>query len=164
MTAGGPAARSGCGTDLSYSRSSERYESRCDAVARHGRLERRRVMLIDRRGLDVLDFASIRERYAGQTHAPRSRDRALACEPSTDFALVRRLVGETTEMRALARDAGFSMQRIDDIDEAVATAARGVPLPARELRAIGDALAAAAAALKTVREAETGVPPLRGRC
>jgi DNA mismatch repair protein MutS2 len=122
------------------------------------------VVLLDERGLDVLDFQRIRERYAAQTHAPRSRERALGCEPSADFALVRRLVGETTEMRELMRDAGFSMERIDDVDEAVATAARGVPLPARELRAIGDALGAAAAAVKTVREAETEVPLLRRRC
>jgi DNA mismatch repair protein MutS2 len=120
--------------------------------------------LIDERGLEVLDFQRIRERYAGQTHAPRSYARALACEPETAFVLVRRLVGETTEMRALMQDAGFSMQRIDEVDEAVATAARGVPLPARELRSIADALAASAAAAKAIREAETDVPLLRERC
>jgi DNA mismatch repair protein MutS2 len=126
--------------------------------------ESERVMLIDERGLDVLDFGRIRERYAGQTHAPRSFARAIGCEPAVDFALVRRLVGETTEMRALVQDAGFSMQRIDDVDDAVATAARGVPLPARDLRAIADALSAAAAAVKAIREAETELPLLRERC
>ncbi|MBV8300220.1 MAG: endonuclease MutS2, partial [Candidatus Eremiobacteraeota bacterium] len=120
--------------------------------------------LIDERGLEVLDFQRIRERYAGQTHAPRSQALALACEPTTDFARVRRLVGETSEMRALMQDAGFSMQRIDDVDEAVATAARGVPLTARDLRSVADALAAAAAAVKAVREAELDVPLLRERC
>jgi DNA mismatch repair protein MutS2 len=120
--------------------------------------------LIDERGLEVLDFQRIRERYAGQTHAARSGARAIACEPSTDFALVRRLVGETTEMRALAQDGGFSMQRIDDVDEAVATAARGVSLAARDLRSIADALAGSAAAVKAIREAETEVPLLRERC
>ncbi len=126
---------------------------------------RRRVnaLLIDERGLDVLDFQRIRERYAGQTHAPRSYARAIACEPDADFAAVRRLVGETTEMRALIAEAGFSVQRIDDVDEAVATAARGVPLGARELRAIADALAASAAAVKAVREAELELPLLRER-
>ncbi|HZO92286.1 MAG TPA: endonuclease MutS2 [Candidatus Baltobacteraceae bacterium] len=120
-------------------------------------------MLIDPRGLDVLDFDRIRERYAGQTHAPQSAARALACEPEADFAVVRRLVGETAEMRTLITEAGFSMQRVDDVDEAVATAARGVPLGARDLRAIADALAAAAAAVRTVREAETELPLLRER-
>jgi len=120
--------------------------------------------LIDERGLEVLDFGRIRERYAGQTHAPRSYARALACEPATDFALVRRLVGETGEMRALAQDGGFSMQRIDDVEEAVATAARGVALAARDLRSVADVLAAAAAVVKAVREAESEVPLLRERC
>ena len=120
--------------------------------------------VIDERGLDVLDFQRIRERYAGQTHAPRSQARALACEPAADFDLVRTLVGETDEMRTLARDAGFGMQRIDDVDEAIASAARGVSLPARDLRAIADALAAAAAAVRAIREADAGVPLLRARC
>jgi DNA mismatch repair protein MutS2 len=121
-------------------------------------------MLIDERGLEVLDFQRIRERYAGQTHAPQSEARAIACEPSTDFALVRRLVSETTEMRALVEDAGFSMQRIDDVDDAVGSAARGVPLAPRDLRAIADALAAAGAAVRAVRDAEADVPLLRRRC
>jgi len=119
--------------------------------------------LIDHRGLDVLDFDRIRERYAGQTHAARAYARAISCEPETDFALVRRLVGETAEMRTLIVEAGFSLQRIEDVDEAVATAARGVPLGARELRAIADGLAAAAAAVRAVREAELELPLLRER-
>ncbi len=121
------------------------------------------MSLIDERGLDVLDFQRIRERYAGQTHAPRSYERALACEPATDFGLVRTLVGETGEMRALARE-GFALARIDDVDQAVATAARGVALAARELRGIGDALAAAAAAVRAVRESEAELPLLFARC
>jgi DNA mismatch repair protein MutS2 len=120
--------------------------------------------LVDERGLEVLDFQRIRERYAGQTHAPQSYARALECEPSTDFGLVRRLVGETAEMRALAQDAGFSMSRIDDVDQAVATAARGVSLAARDLRAVADALGAAAAAVRAIRDAEADVPLLRERC
>ena len=120
-------------------------------------------MLIDERGLDVLDFGRIRERYAGQTHAPRSAAAAGVCEPSADFALVRRLVGETTEMRALIELGGFSMERIDDVDEAVETAARGVPLAPRDLRSIAEALAASAAAVRTVREAEAELPLLRAR-
>lgn len=127
-------------------------------VNHHGDRESSHVLtqqsFLDERSLEVLDFAQIRERYAGQTHAPRSQARALACEPASDFTVVRRLVGETSEMRILARESGFSMERIDDVDDAVANAARGVGLPARELRAIGDALAAGAAAVRTVREAE----------
>jgi DNA mismatch repair protein MutS2 len=121
-------------------------------------------MLIDERGLEVLDFQRIRERYAGQTHAPRSAELAATCEPSADFALVRRLVGETSEMRALIEEARFSMQRIEDVDEAVETAARGVPLPARDLRSVAEALGAVAAVVRVVREAEIELPLLRERC
>ncbi|MEA2665258.1 MAG: mismatch repair protein MutS2 [Candidatus Eremiobacteraeota bacterium] len=121
------------------------------------------MSLIDERGLDVLDFGRVRERYAGQTHAPRSYERALSCEPATDFALVRRLVGETGEMRTLARE-GFSLARIDDVDQAVQTAARGVSLAPRELRGIADALGAAAAAVRAIRESEAELPLLLARC
>jgi len=61
------------------------------------------MALLDERSLEVLDFSQIRERYAGQTHAPQSQARALAVEPSADFVEATRLVGETTEMRALMR-------------------------------------------------------------
>ena len=118
------------------------------------------MALLDERSLEVLDFSQIRERYAGQTHAPQSQARALAVEPSADFVEATRLVGETTEMRALMREGSFSMQRIDDVGEAVASAGRGVALPARELRAIADALAASAAAVRAIRDDE-GAPILR---
>ena len=128
--------------------------------------EQRRAVpsTVDERGLEVLDFGRIRERYAGQTHAPRSQMRALGCEPAADFTVVRTLVEETTEMRALGRDGAFSMQRIEDVDEAIASAGRGSALGARELRNVGDALAAAAAAVRAVREADGDLPALRRRC
>ena len=116
--------------------------------------------MIDARGLEVLDFQTIRERYAGQTHSPRSAARALAAEPSDDFDEVRRLVGETTEMRELASNSGFSITRIDDVEEAIETAARGVPLGARDLRSIADAMSAAGAAVRAIREAENVALPL----
>jgi DNA mismatch repair protein MutS2 len=120
--------------------------------------------LINERGLEVLDFQRIRERYAGQTHSPRSAARALACQPTTGFDEMQRLVGETSEMRALAEN-GFGITRIEDVDEAIATAARGVPLGARDLRAIADALAAAAAAVRAIREAENvDLPLLLAHC
>jgi DNA mismatch repair protein MutS2 len=112
------------------------------------------MALLDERSLEVLDFSQIRERYAGQTHAPQSQARALVVEPSVDFVEAARLIAETTEMRALMREGSFSLQRIDDVGEAVASAGRGVALPARDLRAIADALAAAAAAVRAIRDDE----------
>jgi DNA mismatch repair protein MutS2 len=120
------------------------------------------MSLIDARGRDVLDFDRVRERLAGLTHAAQAFGRALALEPSTDFAQVRRLVAETAEMRALVREAGFGLSHVADVDAALAEAARGVPVAALELRAIADALAAAAYAARTIRESEH-TPLLRER-
>ncbi|MBV9439943.1 MAG: Smr/MutS family protein [Candidatus Eremiobacteraeota bacterium] len=77
---------------------------------------------------------------------------------------MRTLVGETAEMRVLAREHGFAMERIDDVDDAIASAARGVALPPRELRGIADALAAAGAAVRAIRESDVETPLLRARC
>jgi DNA mismatch repair protein MutS2 len=110
--------------------------------------------LIDERGRDVLDFDRIRERLAGLTHAAQAYARAAQLEPSTDFDEVRRLVAQTTEMRALTREAGFGLARIADTEAALANTARGVPISALDLRSIADALAAAAYAARTIRESE----------
>ena len=118
--------------------------------------------LIDARGREVLDFDRIRERLAGLTHAAQAFARASELEPATDFAQVRRLVAETAEMRALMNESGFAPARIGDVDAALADARRGLPLSAHDLRAIADALAAAASGARTVRESEH-TPLLRER-
>ena len=51
--------------------------------------------LLDAHGIDVLDFARVRERLAGKTHAARAQARALTLEPSTDFAEAQRLSAES---------------------------------------------------------------------
>jgi DNA mismatch repair protein MutS2 len=117
-------------------------------------------MLADPRSLEALDFARVRERVAGQTHAVQAQARALAMEPVSDSTTVRRLVNETAEMRTLVRTQSFSLSRIEDVDEALEIAQRGSSLPAAELRAIADALAAGGAAVRAIREAES-VPALR---
>jgi DNA mismatch repair protein MutS2 len=103
----------------------------------------------------------VRERVAGQTHATQAHARALALEPVSDGDTVRRLVAETAEMRKLTRSQGFTLAQIADVDEALEIAQRGAPLPAAELRAIADALAAGGAAVRVIRESEAGVPVLR---
>jgi DNA mismatch repair protein MutS2 len=117
---------------------------------------------LDARGREVLDFARVCERLAAHTHADAARARALALEPAADFAEVRRLVAETAEMRALLRATGLGLARIADVDAALARVARGVPVAALELRAIGDALAAAAHAARAIRESDA-TPLLRER-
>jgi DNA mismatch repair protein MutS2 len=120
-------------------------------------------MLVDERSLDALDFARLRERVAGQTHAERAFARASALEPSPDFATVRRLIAETGEMRALLRAHGFGLTRIADVEPALESAARGASVAAGELRAIADALAAGGAAVRVIREADGEFPALRER-
>jgi DNA mismatch repair protein MutS2 len=120
-------------------------------------------MLADPRSLEALDFARVRERVAGQTHAAQAHARALALEPASDGDTVRRLITETAEMRALIQRQGFTLAQIEDVDEALEIAQRGASLPAAELRAIADALSASGAAVRVIREAEGGVPVLRDR-
>jgi DNA mismatch repair protein MutS2 len=117
-------------------------------------------MLADPRSLEALDFARVRERVAGQTHAAQAHALALAMEPVSDATTVRRLVTETAEMRTLVRSQNFALSQIDDVDEALEIAQRGASLPAAELRAIADALSAGGAAVRAIREAES-VPALR---
>lgn len=120
-------------------------------------------MLADSRSLEALDFARIRERVAGQTHAAQAYGRALALVPSADPVLVRQLVAETAEMRTLIRTRHFAPARIEDVDGALESAARGATVAAVDLRAVGDALAAAASAVRAIREADTDLPALRER-
>jgi DNA mismatch repair protein MutS2 len=120
-------------------------------------------MLVDERSLDALDFARLRERVAGQTHAERAFARASMLEPSSDFATVRRLVAETGEMRELLRAHGYGLSRIADVEPALETAARGASVAPSELRAIADALAAGGAAVRVIREADGEFPALRER-
>ena len=117
---------------------------------------------IDVRSRDVLDFDRICGRLAGLTHAARAFELASNLEPATDFGHVRRLVAETAEMRSLLIAAGFGLARIADIEAGLAAAARGVPIAALDLRAVADALSAAAFAARTIRESD-GVPLLRER-
>jgi dsDNA-specific endonuclease/ATPase MutS2 len=64
-------------------------------------------------------------------------------------------------MRALAGEV-FSLQRVLETREAVATAARGAVVAPSDLRAIANGVAAANAAVRAVRE--TGGERLRERC
>jgi DNA mismatch repair protein MutS2 len=121
-------------------------------------------MLADARSLDALDFARIRERVTGQTHSARAAARAAALEPASDGTLVRQLVTETAEMRTLIRAHGFAPSGIGEVEAGLEGAARGSALPASELRAIADAVAAVAAAVRAIREADAELPVLRAAC
>lgn len=110
------------------------------------------MTLADSRTLDALDFASVRERVVNATRTARGKTRAAQLEPFVDFALVRLELGRTSLVRDLV--AGSDLHALPAIDPADLTeaAALGRTLGASDLRATGDALAAAAAAANALRE------------
>jgi DNA mismatch repair protein MutS2 len=109
-------------------------------------------VLADERTLEALDFATVRERVVTATHTQRGRARAAQLEPLVDFALVRLEQGRTSLVRDLV--AGNDLHVLPAIDTGALTeaAAVGRTLAPADLRAVGDALAAAAAAANALRE------------
>lgn len=118
--------------------------------------------LADERTLDALDFESIRERVVAATHTARGRRYASQMEPLREFALVRVEQARTDAVRGLVAGADLHVPRAIDTEEFTQTAAVGRTLGASELRAVGDAIAAAAAVHNALREArsETLLPIL----
>ena len=109
-------------------------------------------MLADERTLAALDFATVRERVVAATRTQRGRARAVQLEPVVDFALVRLEQGRTSLVRDLV--AGSDLHVLPAIETSALTeaAAVGRTLAPADLRAVGDALAAAAAAANALRE------------
>ncbi|HEY2476207.1 MAG TPA: endonuclease MutS2 [Candidatus Cybelea sp.] len=110
------------------------------------------MSLADARTLDALDFAQVRERVVSATRTQRGRLLAEDLRPKADFALVRREQLRTEAMRSLAASADVTIMPAVDTAAFSEAAQVGQTLGAPELRSIGDALAAAAAAHKAVRE------------
>jgi DNA mismatch repair protein MutS2 len=108
--------------------------------------------LADNRTLETLDFASVRERVVEQTHTERGRRLAEELCPFVDFERVKREQAATAQIRELV--AGADMHVLPAIDTADLTqrASIGTTIAATELRAVGDAIAAAAAAYNKTRE------------
>jgi len=113
--------------------------------------------LADARTLEALDFFAVRELVALQTTTDRAGVRARSMVPHVAIDAVRLEQGATVEMRAIANDAGFSIQRSREVGELVALAARGGALTPEDLRDVGGALASADAAVRGVR---AGLAPI----
>ena len=118
-------------------------------------------MLADPRSLEALDFARVRERVAAATHGGRAAARALAMEPAIETEVVRGLVHQTSEMRALTRAHALSPGQIPDVHAPLEIAARGATLPARRAARGLRCLAAGAAAVRAIRDADLDLPALR---
>jgi DNA mismatch repair protein MutS2 len=110
------------------------------------------MSLADPRTLEAIDFAGVRERVVRATRTERGRARASGFSPLTDFESVRREQRRTEALRSLA--AGSDLRLMPAVETAALTDAAevGRALSGSEVRAIGDAIAAAAAAYGAVRE------------
>jgi DNA mismatch repair protein MutS2 len=108
--------------------------------------------LCDARTCEVLDWAAICERLATHTHSDRATVWARHLSPQANFNAAKIALEETTEMRTLVGE-GFSLARVIETQEAVATAKRGAAIAPLDLRAIGNGIAAGNAAVRRVREA-----------
>jgi DNA mismatch repair protein MutS2 len=114
----------------------------------------------DPRTLEALDFASVRDRVAGATRTERGHAYANELLPKSEFEIVRREQLRTEAVRALAAGADFTIMRAVETSGFTEAAQIGRTLAPSELRSIGDALAAAAAAYRAARESPDLAPVL----
>ncbi len=110
------------------------------------------MTLADERTLDALDFTAIRNRIVAATRTERGRAYALVLIPHENFDLVRREQLHTDAVRSLLVGSDFHVMPAIETSALTEAAALGRMLAAGDLRSIGDAVAAAAAAHRAVRE------------
>ncbi len=109
----------------------------------------------------------MRDRVVGGTRTQRGRSYAQALAPHSEFELVRREQIHTEALRSLVAGSDFRVMPAIETVEFTEAAATGRTLGASDLRAIGDAVAASAAAHRAVggqaelREVIAGYTPLR---
>jgi DNA mismatch repair protein MutS2 len=100
---------------------------------------------MDAKSQALLEFPVVRERLAAQTNFPPSRRLAEALRPSTEPAIVARMLDETDEARAFASEhPGAGIGAAHDIGTVTERAARGGRLETDALQAILETLEAAA--------------------
>jgi dsDNA-specific endonuclease/ATPase MutS2 len=110
------------------------------------------MIVADSRTLEALDFAGVRDRVVSATRTQRGRALASDLLPHSDFDVVRREQLRTEAMRSLAASADVTIMPAVETVALTEAANVGQTLGPSELRAIGDTLAAAAAAYKAGRE------------
>ncbi|MDE2571722.1 MAG: endonuclease MutS2 [bacterium] len=110
--------------------------------------------LADERTLAAVDFPAVRESLAGECGGAVAVARARALQPITDIGAIRAAQAATAEMRALLQEASFGFGGIPDCEPIAERAALRAALTGEELRAVYEALAAAAAAVRAVHEVE----------
>jgi DNA mismatch repair protein MutS2 len=110
------------------------------------------MALADTRTLDALDFSDVRDRVVRATHTQRGRTYALELLPEFDFEAVRREQIRTEAVRSLIVAADFQVMPAVETTPLTEAAHVGKTLGANDLRAVGDTLAAAAAAHRAAHE------------
>ena len=109
--------------------------------------------LADNRTLETLDFAGVRDRVVEATRTERGRRYASELCPFVDFDRVRREQAATNHVRELVAGADMHVMPAADTEDLTQRASIGTALSGTELRAIADAIAAAASAYNKTREA-----------
>ncbi|HVA27586.1 MAG TPA: Smr/MutS family protein [Candidatus Baltobacteraceae bacterium] len=94
----------------------------------------------------------MRERVVGATRTQRGRARASELAPFTDFNLVRLEQGRTAFIRQLVAGQDLHVLPAVDTAELTQSAAMGRTLAPTDLRAVADAISAAAAAFNALKE------------
>jgi len=129
--------------------------------------EENSAKLVDERTLEALDFASVQERVVAATRTQRGRTFAATLAPFDDFDAVRAAQQQTAATRELVAGADLHVMPAIDTSELTQAASLGRTLAPSDLRSVGDAIAAAAAAHSAVRESAelaavvAGYTPLR---
>ena len=108
--------------------------------------------LADERTLETLDFAGVRERVVAATRTQRGRQYASELAPHVDFERVKREQAATAQIRDLVVAADMHVLPAIETEDLTQRASIGTTLGASELRAVGDAISAAAAAYNKTRE------------
>ncbi len=106
----------------------------------------------DERTLEALEFFSVRERVVAATRTERGRSYAASLLPDDDYERVRLEQARTAAARELVAAADLHALPAVETQPMTVAAAQGRVLSPRELRLVGEAVAAAAAAYRAVRE------------
>jgi len=106
----------------------------------------------DDRTLEALDFGAVRDRVVAATRTQRGRSYAAELTPYDDFARVREEQRRTEAVRSLAAAADFRVMPAIETTALTQAAAVGATLAPADLRSVGDAIAAAAAAHRAAGE------------
>lgn len=110
------------------------------------------MTLADDRTLEALDFAAVRDRVVAATRTQRGRSSALELSPYEDFDVVRREQVRTEAVRSLMVGSDFRVMPAIETAPLTEGAKVGRTLPPSDLRSVGDAIAASAAAYRVVRD------------